>query len=132
MKTPTCSFESFDKIELHALADGLHSSDPDAVEWCITFMEAETSGVWHGRARAMMARRLKHCQLSAKQRSRVVRAVLDRLASGRFSEQFKDQLRLVLQLRPTAAYKVARECQAGAPPHVRRYCAWVLSHEAQG
>ena len=129
MKGKTSSFELLDKGELIALCDRLLTDDSDAVEECIAFIEAETMGLWHGRARAMMARRLKHCRLSQPQRTRIVRAILDRLVSGRFSEQFKDQLRFVLQVAPERAFTVARDCQGAAAEHVRRYSTWILSHE---
>src|SRR5882672_7709706 len=98
MNTPTCSLVSFTKGELSDLADRLLEHDPIAIEWCVTFVEAETHGIGHGRVRAKMARRLKHCRLSKHQRSRLVQVILNRLVEGRFSEQFKDQLRLALQL----------------------------------
>lgn len=126
----THSFESLDRAELRALCDRLLTDDSDAVEECIAFIEVETMGLWHGRARAMMARRLKHCRLSQLQRARVVHAILDRLVSGRFSEQFKDQLRFVLRIAPEKALAVARSCQGVAAEHIRRYATWILSHEA--
>ena len=129
MKTQTSSFESLDKAELIALCDLLLTDDSEAVEECIAFIEAETMGLWHGRARAMMARRLKHCRLSQPQRTRVVRVILERLVSSRFSEQFKDQLRFVLHVAPERAFSVARSCQGASAEHVRRYATWILSHE---
>jgi hypothetical protein len=131
MSPQTSSFELFDKGALIALCDRLLTDDSDAVERCIAFIEAETVGIWHGRARAMMARRLKHCSLSQSQSTRVVRAILERFASGRFSEQFKDQLRFVLHVAPERAFTAARSCQRAAAGHVRRYAIWILSHEAQ-
>lgn len=125
------NFASLDKEELHALCDRLLPDDSDAVEDCVAFIEADTRGLWHGRARAMMARRLKHCRLLQSQRARVIRAILDRLVSGRFSEQFKDQLRLVLYLAPERAFSVARGCQGAAADHVRRYASWILLHDTQ-
>ncbi|NOS72285.1 MAG: hypothetical protein HOP33_20470 [Verrucomicrobia bacterium] len=129
MKTQTSNFESLDKGELLALCDRLLTDDPDAVEECVTFIEAEALGLWHGRARAMMARRLKHCRMSQPQRTRAVRAILDRLVRGQFSEQFKDQLRFVLHVAPERAFNVARSCQGAAADHVRRYATWIMSHE---
>ncbi len=129
IKSQISNFESLAREELRALCDRLLTDDSNAVEECIAFIEAETMGLWHGRARAMMARRLKHCRLSLPQRTRVVRAILDRLVSGRFSEQFKDQLRFVLQVAPERAFAVARSCQGAAAEHVRRYATWILSHE---
>jgi hypothetical protein len=128
MKPTASELETLRKRDLQALADRLLERDAAATEEAIVFLEAETRGLWHGRARAMMARRLKHCQLSGGQQARVVGAVLQRLTSGRFSEQFKDQLRLVLHLDPASAFTAARRCQGAAADHVRRYGAWVLSH----
>lgn len=124
-------FESRSKCDLVALCGRLLAGDPDAVAECVAFLEAETVRLWHGRARAVMARRLKHRPLSAAQRERVARAVLGRLARGRFSEGFKDQLRLVLHFDPERAFAAARGVPADAPQHARRYAAWVLAHEPE-
>jgi hypothetical protein len=129
MKSQISSLELLDKGELHALCDRLLADDSAAVEACVTFIEAETTGLWHGRARAMMARRLKHCRLSQSQQTRVVRAILERFVSGQFSEQFKDQLRYALHVAPKRVFSVARGCQSAAAGHVRRYATWILSHE---
>jgi hypothetical protein len=129
MKAATSTFESLSKEELHALCDRLLTCDSGAIQQCIAFIEAETLGLWHGRARAMMARRLKHCCLSQQQSTRVVSAILERLIAGQFSEQFKDQLRLALHLAPGKTFTVARNCHCAAAGHVRRYAAWLLSHE---
>ena len=131
MTTQTHEYDSLDKSDLHALADRLLKGDARAVEQCIAFIEAETFGPWHGRGRAMMSRRLKHCRISEGQRQRVMDAILHRLVTGRFSEQFKDQLRLVLHLDASRVYAVARGCQGAGPEHIRRYAAWILLHETQ-
>jgi hypothetical protein len=123
-------FDSFTKGELHTLCDRLLTDDPAAIDTCIAFIECDSLGLWHNRARAMMARRLKHCALSRAQRTRLARAILDRLVSGRFSEQFKDQLRLVLHLDSKQAFAVARSCDVVPAAHVRRYASWVLSHDS--
>ena len=123
-------FESLTKPELHQLADRLVVGDPEAIEYCIAFIESDTFGLWHGRARAMMARRLKHCELTDRQRNRLIRAILQRLTSGQFSEQFKDQLQLVLYLDPSKAFEAARQLQSDSLSHLRRYATWILLHEA--
>src|SRR5688572_27392433 len=117
MPTTTHEFDSLDKADLHALADRILEGDTRAVEQCVAFIEAETLGPWHGRARAMMSRRLKHCRLGESQRERLIAAIMQRLVTGRFSEQFKDQLRLVLHLDASRAYQVARGCQGAAREH---------------
>jgi len=60
---PNSEFEFLPKVELHQLADELLNHEPLIVERCVQFVLAETHGLWHGRARAMMCRRLKHCEL---------------------------------------------------------------------
>jgi hypothetical protein len=129
MQSRTSPFDSLDKGDLYDLCDRLLASDPEAVRACEEFFEAETFGDWHGRARAMMARRFKHVTLSALQRKRLISAVLGRLARGEFSEGFYDQLRLVLKLAPERAFDGARTCRQSPLEHVRRYAAWVLEHE---
>jgi hypothetical protein len=92
----------------------------------VAFLEAESFGLWHGRARAMMSRRLKHRRLTDWQSYRVVQAVLGRLATGRFSEQFEDQLQLALRLDPEAARAVALTCLSSPRNYIRRYAEMVL------
>ena len=128
--TPAASYDALSKRDLLALADRLLDEAPDAVEECVAFIEAESFSLWHGRARAKMSRRLKHCRLDASQCARLLQAILRRLISGCFSEQFKDQLRLALYLDAARVYKVARSCCAySSAEHVRRYADWILRHE---
>jgi hypothetical protein len=120
--------QQLSKIELHRLADGLLVEEPGAVETCVRFVIAESTGHWHGRARAMICRRLKHIELELSQREMLVECITARLASGRFSEQFRDQLRLALALDPEKTYACARAGAASAKPYIRRYATWVLAH----
>lgn len=122
-------FAALHKADLHQLADRLLSDDPEAIELCVAFIEVDTLGNWHGRARAHMARRLKHCTLSPQQQARLLAAILGRLASGRFAEQFKDQIRLALFLDAAQALAVARNCLDHPKEYVRRYAAWILDHQ---
>jgi hypothetical protein len=69
--------------------------------------------------------------LSAKQKSRLVQAILGRFKEGFYSEQFKDQLRLAIQLAPADTFAAGREKLSSTRQYVRRYAAWLLSHEAQ-
>ena len=127
-RTPTGGFDSFTKSELGELADRLLDDDPVAIETCVAFVEAETFGLGHGRVRARMARRLKHCCLSKHQVSRLVNVILGRLVEGRFSEQFKDQLRLAMKIDPQATFSAATSCRDAELAYVGRYARWVLEH----
>lgn len=113
-------------MELHALADELLSCDPVVVQRCVDFVAAETQGLWHGRARAMMCRRLKHCPLGRSHRTALVATITGRLESGAFSEQFKDQLRLALHLDRDRTMEACRKCLASDKAFVRRYAQWGL------
>lgn len=98
-------FETMSKVAVRVLADNLRDGTADALERCVRFVCAETEGLWHGRGRAMMCRRMKHVDLSRDQRSGIVTASLRRLASGHFAEQFRDQLRLAILLDPAGPGK---------------------------
>lgn len=132
MKTVSTSiFAKLSRTEIHALADELLCAEPGIIETCVQFVCADTFGCWHGRARAMLCRRLKHVQLTPQQQERLTKRILNRLASGQFSEQFKDQLRLVLSVDAAAAFAAARGAAASSRLHVRRYAEWVLAHDAR-
>jgi hypothetical protein len=119
------------KAEVRSLADSLLDATPEAVETCVRFVCAETVGLWHGRGRAMMCRRMKHMILTPEQQHRLVGAILGRLISGTFSEQFRDQLRLVIRLDPIGTFALARHAATSEKTHVRRFAEWVLAHEGR-
>jgi hypothetical protein len=119
------------KQDLHRLAACLAPEAANrsvAIRDCVEFVVAETGGFWHGRARAMMCRRLKHCELSREQSTNLLECILDRLATGRFSEQFRDQLRLAISLDADRCFEVADQCRASQKEYVRRFAAWVAAH----
>lgn len=124
----THAFEHMSKGEVIELADALKSGSVDAVEKAVQFVCAETEGFWHGRGRAMMCRRMKHLELSRAHRDRLAGVILARLESGHFSEQFRDQLRLAIQLDERKAFAVANKAMSSDRDYVRRYARWVLSH----
>ena len=125
---PADGFNTFDKSDLHQLADRLLLDESPAIATCIEFIEAETKGIWHGRARAMMCRRLKHCSLNPSQRTRLFSCITERFRSGHFSEQFRDQLRLALHLDSKRVFAVARSCAHDHRDYIRRYADWLLTH----
>lgn len=122
-------FESMSKSQVRTLADSLLSNEHGAVETCVRFVCAETQNIWHGRGRAMMCRRLKHLPLTDDQTQRLVDGILHRLSAGRFSEQFRDQLRLALQLSREDTFTAARQLMSAEKPYLRRYAQWILLHE---
>jgi hypothetical protein len=126
MTTTDVHLFSFTSPQLARLADGIIVGDPAAVETCVLFVCAETRGFGHGRVRARMCRRLKHATLSQQQRAAVVDAVCRRLTDGRFSEQFRDQLRLALVLDAPVVLLCAQRGLTSDVAHVQRMAAWVL------
>lgn len=121
-------FQTMSKQDVRALADELTSGAAHVVERAVRFICAETEGLWHGRGRAMMCRRLKHLNLPRAPRERLLQVILDRLASGHFSEQFRDQLRLALHFDSEKTFATARSAVDSRKEHVRRYARWILSH----
>jgi hypothetical protein len=123
------AWDSFTKVEVRAMADRLRTGDVSAIDDAVRFVCVESANQWHGRGRAMMCRRLKHLELSRKQSSQLVEAILERLVSGRFSEQFRDQLRLALHLDRRGTLVTARRGAKSEKAHVRRYSEWALAHD---
>ncbi|ETW93129.1 MAG: hypothetical protein ETSY1_40550 [Candidatus Entotheonella factor] len=70
---------------------------------------------------------MKHVRLTRDQQRRIVHAISQRLASGAFTEQFRDQLRLALRLDPTTTCQVAQRASTSERAHVRRLAHWVLA-----
>ena len=120
-------FDSFSKQQLHELADQQLTFVSLAIEYCVEFVLAESKGLWHGRARAIMCRRLKHCKLGRTHRTKLVACILGRLQSGEFSEQFKDQLRLALHLDSKQVLEACERVLPNPKPHVGRYVTWIIS-----
>jgi hypothetical protein len=124
--------EAYPKAALERLIDDLAAGRPGALEECLAFFAASTRGHWHNRARAKIARRLKHHDLAEGTRRRLVAVVERRLVGGDFTEQFKDQLHLLQHLDPTAAAAAASVASGSAQPHVRRYGEWLAARAEPG
>jgi hypothetical protein len=123
------SFESLKKADLHRMADQLLKDDAAGIESCVSFFEATTQGLWHNRARAMMARRFKHCGLTDAQRQRLTSCILARLAQGEATEQFRDQLNLGLCLDAPRFFGAATLLLNDRRKYVRELAEWILNHK---
>ena len=119
-------FSSLSKQELRALADRLAEQEPVSIGCCVEFVLLETKGNGHGRARALMCRRLKHCELSRPSKRKLLACILQRLQCGKFSEQFKDQLRLAMCLDPKQTSDACERAASSEFAYVRRYADWLL------
>lgn len=127
----TNSFESLTKADLHQMADQLLKGDATGIESCVCYFEATTQGLWHNRARAMMARRFKHCDLTVAQQRRLASCILDRLAKGAAGEQFRDQLKLGLHLDALRFFGAATVLSKDPRSYVRKLAEWILNHETE-
>jgi hypothetical protein len=60
-------------------------------------------------------------------RHRLVDVIIERLQSGRFSEQFKDQLTMAMRFDPNRMRAVANRLKSDDTEYIRRHAAWVLN-----
>ncbi len=67
------------------------------IEIVVSFICNESTGFGHNHARALLCRKLKHLEISKSKVARLALVIGNRLATGNFSEQFIDQLRLIAQ-----------------------------------
>lgn len=114
------------RLELRALGKRLDSREPGAVDEAVKFLLGESRGLWHNRARAMFARRLKHFTLASDQADALVACICARLERGNFTEQFLDQVRLALQLDHARVFHAAQNSLSSPSDHVRRYAEWMV------
>ena len=129
---PPQDLAALSKHELHGLADKMLLGDTESRDLCIEFLLLESRGISDGRCRALIARRLKHCPITPEQKRTIVDRILQRLIEGRFSEGFKDQLRLVRVLDRPRLLDTARDILKRPgyyKPYLRPYGEWLLRHE---
>ena len=118
--------KQYGKFDLDELIARLKAGDPDAIYECVAFTLAESFGIWHNRARAKMCRNLKSRLTDPTLRSRLVDVIIERLRSGRFPEQFKDQLTMAIRFDLNRMCSEATRLQFDGTDYIRRYAVWVL------
>lgn len=114
------------KSELHDLIRHVQARGEEAVASAVDFFCAESFGMWHNRARAKLCRHFKNSPPSEEQIVRMVDAIVARLVEGRFSEQFKDQLRMAMKFAPKRMEAAAAEALSSEKEYVRRYGDWLM------
>lgn len=100
--------------------------DADAIARAVAFVEAESFGLWHNRARAKLCRHFKNHPPSGDFRERMVDAIVNRLIDGRFYEQFKDQLSMAIRFSPERLKHAALVAVESDWDYIRRYGYRVL------
>lgn len=124
-------YQNLTRKELRDLADRVSENDSASIEFATRFFAVETRGTWHNRARAMLARRFKHCDLADRQKHRVLNAIFRRLQEGAFFEQFKDQLRFALYTDPDRTIHEAESAINRPVPRIIQYPRWILKHRTK-
>lgn len=119
--------KTYTRNELVTLTERLKAKDHSVLKECIAFTIWNTEGVWHGRARAKIYRHLKHWTLDDEQRRVLVDAVVGRLMTGRFAEQFKDQLRAAIVFDRDRMRDVAESLTDHEKDYMRRCANWILT-----
>ena len=118
--------ESYRRDDLQELIERIKASDADSIEEAVMFAAKDSVGLWHGRARAKICRNLKNRTIPRHLQDVLVQAVCNRLLTGAFSEQFKDQLALAIRFRPLEMAQYATLACESKKDYVQRYGRWVL------
>lgn len=71
-----------------------------------------------------MCLKLAAVSLRQSQREELTQCILHRLLTGKFSEQFKDQLKFIIRTNPQWVRSEVKKGLLSEKEHVRRYCAW--------
>ena len=123
---PPRDIRELTKGELHDLIDATKAGDSDAVKQSVAFVTVESFGYWHNRARAKLCRHFKNHPPSPNQCARMVGAICGRLTSGKFYEQFKDQLSMAIRFDRDSMQKAANVALTSDREYIVRYGNRVL------
>lgn len=116
----------YTKQELDNLISLLKCDDSKAIKECVAFTLTESFGLWHNRARAKICRNLKNRQFAPDLKQRLVSVIINRLETGRFYEQFKDQLAMAIRFDPVRMQAAAEGLNSNETDYIRRYAFHVL------
>ena len=103
----------------------MKSGDEAAISRAVEFVALESLGMWHNRARAKLARHFKNHAPDAEQQTQMVDAIVDRLKTGRYYEQFKDQLAMAVRFRPNGLLLAADVAIKSDRSYIQKYAKWV-------
>lgn len=105
---------------LKAGLDRLKQRDAEAVESAIQFLEIDPRFLYSGYIKEELLRRLKHCELTAQQQTRLARLIIRSMDHGGRRE-FRGYSRLVRRIHPPAVLNAVRErLSSPDPEQVRR------------
>ena len=110
---------------LYAIAEGVSSGDRASAELAVRFIELQFVGSYAGFVRELLARRLKHVELTQEQRQRLSAHFLSLLETGVHCQEFHEYLGLWRQFISEA--ELARVEQLVARRAESRFGSKVLS-----
>ena len=114
------------KGDLRSLVADTKTGDMSAVGRSVEFVIHESFGNWHNRARAKLCRFFKNHPPDEDECARMVDAVCTRLITGKFYEQFNDQLSMAIRFDCERMTKTAFVAANSERDYIRRYGARVL------
>ena len=112
-------------MELHGFIAEVKNGEQTSVSKAVDFVIAESLGMWHNRARAKLCRHFKNHPPTPDQQTRLVESIAKRLITGRFYEQFKDQLAMAIRFCPARMSDAAAAASQSERPYVQKYAEWV-------
>ena len=113
------------KSDLHSLIADAKAGASNAISRAVSFVAAESYGLWHNRARAKLCRHFKNHPPPDSDCNQMVDSIVDRLLDGRFYEQFKDQLSMAIRFAPERLGNAATVASDSERDYIRRYAVWV-------
>ena len=113
------------KSDLNALIADVKRGDTEAISQAVIFVSCESFGLGHNRARAKLCRYFKNHPPSSSECDRMVEVIVNRLLTGEFSQQFKDQLSMAIRFSPERLQRAASLALNSERDYIRRYGSWV-------
>lgn len=122
-----CSFSQVGfRLTLKDLVSAVRSQNEEAIAVAVVFLESNSLGLWHNRARAALCRQFKRSPPNRGARIRIANAIAGKLLTGRIDEQFKDQLRFTILHAPDIVRLVCYQAAESEMNYVRQYASWTL------
>jgi len=111
---------------LYRIADGVRARDAACVELAVDYIELRFIGSYSGYIRSLLARRLKHVELTEQQRYRLSAHFLHLLKSGDRCHEFRDYLGLWSRVALPEHLTELREFTAELEGEAGQFARWVL------
>lgn len=124
---PPIWIQNLSKNDLHKIIAKVKCGDRPSIAKSIDFIEADSLGLWHNRARAKLCRHFKNKPPNQEQVNRLIEKIEQRLITGNFHEQFKDQLGMAVCFAPSRLKQAAENAIQNDKRYIRKYAKWVLN-----